>query len=349
MLFDLPPDDVLYAALIARDAGYDGRAWVGVTTTGIFCRPSCPARKPKPENCKWFDAAGDCIAAGFRPCKRCKPLHDMADPSVADLLTALEADPEHRWSEGDVIARGFDPSTVRRAFKRAFGMTFLDLARQRRLALGFTELSAGRVVDAQVAAGFESASAFRRAFTRWLGIRPGDLPATSLLRATWITTPLGDMVAVADQHSLHLLEFTDRKALPTELKKLHARHPVSIGYFDIFDQLKSELDDFFAGCSATFTIPLTYHGTPFTQTVWDALRKIPAGRTQSYTNIAQTIDRPTATRAVARANGANQIAILIPCHRIIGADGSLTGYGGGLWRKDRLIAVEKSYADKDRP
>ena len=164
----------------------------------------------------------------------------MADPAVAALLTALEDAPEKRWSENDVVAMGFDPSTVRRAFKRAFGMTFLDLARQRRLALGFTELSdGGRVVDAQVAAGFESGSAFRRAFTRWLGIQPGDLPSDSMLRATWITTPLGDMVAVVDQHSLHLLEFVDRKALPTELKKLHAKHPISLGHFDIVDRLKA--------------------------------------------------------------------------------------------------------------
>jgi AraC family transcriptional regulator of adaptative response/methylated-DNA-[protein]-cysteine methyltransferase len=350
MLFDLPSDAVLYDALITRDAGFDGRAWVGVTTTGVFCRPSCPARKPKPENCKWFSAAGDCMAAGFRPCKRCKPLHHMADPAVATLLSALDAEPDCRWSETDVSALGLDPSTVRRAFKRAFGMTFLELARQRRLACGFTELSdGGRVVDAQIAAGFESPSAFRRAFTRWLGVRPGDLPDQTPLRATWITTPLGDMVAVADQHSLHLLEFADRKALPNELKKLHAGHPISLGNVSIFDQLRAELTDFFAGTRPQFTIPLTLHGTPFTKTVWDALRDIPAGQTRTYATLAHHIHRPTATRAVARANGANQIAILIPCHRVIGADGSLTGYGGGLWRKDRLIAIEKHYAEKDTP
>lgn len=348
MLFDLPSDDVLYDALVTRDAGYDGRAWVGVKTTGIFCRPSCPARKPKRENCTWFAEPAACLAAGFRPCKRCKPLHHMADPAVAQLLAALDAAPEHRWSETDVAAQGFDPSTVRRAFKRAFGMTFLELARQRRLGLGFTELAEGnRVVDAQVAAGFDSGSAFRRAFLRWIGVLPSALPSNSLLRASWITTPLGDMVAVADKHSLHLLEFADRKALATELRKLHAKNPISLGHFDIMDTLRKQLDAFFAGTQPRFDISLTLHGAAFTQEVWQALQQIPAGKTRSYGAIAETIGRPTASRAVARANGANQIAILIPCHRVIGADGSLTGYGGGLWRKDRLIALEKSYATKD--
>lgn len=347
MLFDLPSDDVLYDALIRRDAGYDGRAWVGVTTTGIFCRPSCPARKPKRENCKWFDHAGACLAAGFRPCKRCHPLDHQTDPAVASLLTALEDAPGHRWSEQDIIRLGHDPSTIRRAFKRTFGMTFLDMARQRRLASGFTTLAdGGRVVDAQIAAGFESSSAFRQAFAQLLGITPGDLPKDSLLRASWIATPLGDMVAVIDQHSLHLLEFADRKALATELLKLHGKHPISIGTFPLIDHVKRELETYFSGNLTSFTIPLTLHGTPFTQDVWHHIRKIPAGHTQTYGQLATAIGRPTATRAVARANGANQIAILIPCHRVIGADGTLTGYGGGLWRKDRLIAIEKTYAER---
>ena len=349
MLFDLPSEDVLYDALISRDAGFDGRAWVGVTTTGIFCRPSCPARKPKRDNCRWFEAPAACVAAGFRPCKRCNPLQATDDPAVADLLHALDANPEHRWSEADIVARGYDPSTVRRAFKRSLGTTFLDLARQRRLAQGFTALSdGGRVIDAQVAAGFESASAFRQAFGRWLGIRPSEIPGDALLRAHWMQTPLGPMIAVADKHSLHLLEFTDRKALPAELRKLHDKHPVALGRFDIHVQLEQELTAFFNGDSPAFTIPLTYHGPEFTRAVWQALRHIPPGETRSYGALAQDLGRPTASRAVARANGANQIAILVPCHRVIGADGALTGYGGGLWRKDRLIALEKRYATKER-
>lgn len=348
MLFDLPSDDVLYDALLTRDAAFDGRAWVGVTTTGIFCRPSCPARKPKRDNCRWFAEPAACLIAGFRPCKRCNPLQTADDPAVADLLNALNAAPAYRWSEADIVARGYDPSTVRRAFKRSLGTTFLELARHRRLAEAVVTLSdGGRMIDAQIAAGFESASAFRQAFSRWLGVRRADLPTDALLRAHWMQTPLGPMIAVADKHSLHLLEFTDRKALPAELRNLHAKHPIALGKFDTHRVLETELDAYFAGRSDHFTIPLTLHGPAFTRLVWHALRDIPAGETRSYGALANMLGRPTASRAVARANGSNQIAILIPCHRVIGADGSLTGYGGGLWRKDKLITLEKIYAAKE--
>ncbi len=348
MLFELPSEETLYTALLARDAQFDGLAWVGVTTTGVFCRPTCPAKKPNRANCRWFDTPAACLAAGYRPCKRCNPRQGGADPVVKTLLAALEKEPERRWSESDIVAQGLDPSTVRRAFRRTLGMTFLDIARQRRLAQGFTTLQdGGRVIDAQVAAGFESPSAFRRSFGRWLGLSLRDLPTASLLRAHWFQTELGPMVAVADQHSLHLLEFADRKALSTELRKLHKSHPISLGKFRIHDAVEEQLGHFLSGAREVFDVPLTLHGSPFTQSVWRILRFIPAGQTRTYGDIARELGRPGATRAVARANGANQIAILIPCHRVIGADGALTGYGGGLWRKDRLISLEKSYARKD--
>ncbi|MEL6642008.1 MAG: trifunctional transcriptional activator/DNA repair protein Ada/methylated-DNA--[protein]-cysteine S-methyltransferase [Pseudomonadota bacterium] len=348
MLFDLPSDEALYAALIARDTGYDGRAWVGVTSTGVFCRLSCPARKPKAENCQWFSAPAACLSAGFRPCKRCNPLMTRADPVMTELLTALDADPTHRWSEGDLVKRGFDPSTVRRAFKRNLGVTFLDLARQRRLAEGFTTLQGGaRVIDAQVAAGFDSPSAFRDAFTRWLGVAPSSLPNAAHLQAHWFQTSLGPMIAVADKHSLHLLEFTDRKALPRELQRLHKATPIGLGPFDIHRRVEIQISEFLKGERPVFNLPLTLHGSAFVKDTWRLLRTIKAGETRTYGALAEMLGRPGAARAVARANGANQIAIVIPCHRVIGADGSLTGYGGGLWRKDRLIALEKSFAEKD--
>ena len=349
MLFELPSQDALYTALITRDTGYDGRAWVGVTSTGIFCRLSCPARKPKRDNCRWFEAPANCVAAGFRPCKRCNPLMTRADPVVSDLLEALDRDPAHRWTETEIIACGHDPSTVRRAFKRHLGVTFLDLARQRRLAEGFTTLQTGaRVIDAQVAAGFDSPSAFRDAFVRWLGVAPGSLPKQAQLHAHWFQTPLGPMIAVADKHSLHLLEFTDRKALPNELQKLHQKAPIGLGTLDIHTRIEDQVCQFLSGTRRHFDLPLTLHGSPFVQDVWRLLQTIDAGETRTYGALAKTLGRPTAARAVARANGANQIAIIVPCHRVIGADGSLTGYGGGLWRKDRLIALEKSFAEKDK-
>ncbi len=350
MLIDLPDDDILYAALIARDPAYEGRAFVGVASTGVFCRLTCPARKPARRNCRFFDSVAACLEAGFRACKRCRPLLPAGetDPMVATLLRALEEQPDRRWSETDIVLRGLDPSTVRRQFRRYFGMTFLEMARLSRLGNGFVTLAdGGRVIDAQIDAGFDSASGFRDAFARLLGRSPGHFTGRERLKADWIATPLGAMVAVCDRSSLHLLEFVDRKALPSELARLctAVRGDLGIGRFEPTDWIETELNAYFGGRCARFDTPLTMHGTAFTRSVWDALRRIPAGATRSYGDIANTIGRPSATRAVARANGANQIAIAIPCHRVIGADGSLTGYGGGLWRKQKLIELERHYAE----
>lgn len=342
MLFDRPSDTVLYDALLARDPAWDGRALVGVTSTGVFCRLTCPARKPKLENCRFFDTASACLEAGFRPCKRCRPLHAGAEPLVTALLEALDAEPERRWSERDLEARGFDPSTVRRAFKRQFGLTFLDMARLRRLRDGFTAVAGGeRVIEAQLAAGYESGSGFRAAFARLLGVAPGRLSKDALLRAAPINTPLGPMLAIADAHALHLLEFMDRKGLPAELKRLSGQPGgLGCGRTTIHAQLEAELARYFDGDPLLFDTPLALHGAAFARAVWASLQTIPPGETRSYSDIARAIGRPQAVRAVARANGQNQIAILIPCHRVIGADGSLTGYGGGLHRKRALIELE---------
>jgi len=352
MLFDLPDHDTLYKALLARDASFDGQAYVCVSSTGVFCRLTCPARKPKQENCTFFATVGECIEAGYRACKRCHPLEPMAlaDPAIAALLAALDARPDYRWSEGDIARMGFDLSTVRRSFKRQFGMTFLEMARQRRLRDGFEKIAdGGAVIEGQLEAGFDSASAFRAAFLKLLGKAPGALSADPLLFADWIPTPLGDMVSVTSASQLHLLEFVDRKALPKELERLNrfAKGRLGIGRTEPAMQAKEELAAFFQGSSSEFRIPLAYHGSAFSGAVWDALREIPAGTTRSYSDLAALIGRPSAVRAVARANGANQIALIIPCHRVIGADGSLTGYGGGLWRKQKLLEIERQYLPQE--
>jgi len=346
MLFELPDFQTLYAALVARDARFDGHAFVGVSSTGVFCRLTCPARKPKPEHCTFFASAGECIEAGFRACKRCHPLQAaaLADPAIASLLSALDEQPDLRWSEAHLGQLGYDPSTVRRSFTRHFGMTFLEMARQRRIREGFETLaSGGKVITAQHDASFDSASAFRAAFARLLGCAPSGLQSDGLLRATWIPTPLGDMIAVSSRKHLYLLEFVDRKGMPTELKRtqISSKEQIGIGSMPPSEQAGTELSDYFAARSDRFETPLALVGSPFTRAVWDALREIPAGETRSYSDIARRIGRPSATRAVARANGANRIALMIPCHRVIGADGSLTGYGGGLWRKQRLIEIEQ--------
>ncbi|CAM3441211.1 methylated-DNA--[protein]-cysteine S-methyltransferase [Paracoccus nototheniae] len=342
---DLTDHDTLYAALLARDPAFDGRALVGVTSTGIFCRLTCPARKPRPENCRWFADAGAARAAGFRPCLRCHPDAGVP-PLVAQLTAALAARPGHRWSQGDLVALGHDPSTVRRVFRQHLGQSFLQMARAARLRQGMVALTRGDpMIEAQLEAGFDSASGFRGAFARLFGHPPHLMRGGADLRADWIDTPLGGMIAIADDDVLHLLEFTDRKALPQGLRRLSvlAGGRIGLGRSAVTDRTEAALQAFFAGRDGRLDLPVRLQGTPFQMRVWQELQAIPAGRTRSYGQLAAAIGRPTAVRAVAAANGANRLALVVPCHRVIGTDGSMTGYAGGLWRKQRLIALETGY------
>ena len=348
MLFKLPDHDTLYEALKQNDPSYEGRVFVAVKSTGIFCRLTCPARTPLQKNCTFYKTVSECLSAGYRPCKRCHPLgtRSNSDPLFKSLLTALSDQPDKRWSEQEITALGFDPSTVRRAFKKEFGITFLEMSRQLRLGQGFTALSNGdRVIDAQVDAGFESPSAFRTAFIKQFGLKPSDNTKDALFFLSWHETPVGTLLSVTDHRSLHLLEFLDRKALPAELKKMFAfsKGRIAFGTSKLTKLVDLQLRAYFAGELPKFDLPIVLHGTDFTKTVWKALCDIPAGETRSYGELAQTIGKPSASRAVARANGCNQIAIVVPCHRVIGSDGSLTGYGGGLWRKQKLLEIEALY------
>ena len=346
MLFTLPNHETLYDALIARDPAYDGHAFVGVTTTGVFCRLTCAARKPRSENTRFFASIPACLEAGFRPCLRCRPLDPVRarEPLVATLLDRLECEPDRNWSEDDLVAMRLEPSTVRRAFKRHLGMTFLGLVRLRGLGRGVDRLAAGNsVIEAQLDAGYESASGFRGAIAQMIGNCPSELRGRELLKADWIETPLGAMLAVADPHALHLLEFVDRKALPAEFTRLRERTRsfISFGRLAPIARVEAELRAYFDSRSASFSTPLAGHGSAFVRQVWQELKATPPGTTRSYAEVAAALGQPSAVRAVARANGANQIAVVIPCHRVIGSDGALTGYGGGLWRKRWLIEHER--------
>jgi len=344
----LRDDDTLFTALIARDPSYEGFAYVGVRTTGIFCRLTCPARKPKRHNVVFFSCKDAAQDAGFRPCLRCKPL-DIRRPTSGALETLrdrIKAEPDRRWSAEDVKALGYDPSTVRRAFQREYGITFVQYARSQRLGLAVNTLQqGGSVMDAQLDAGYESGSGFRDAISKLIGDAPIRTPTRQILTAQWLDTPIGAMLAVVDDAGVHLLEFAERKALPTEIERLRKRvGPICFGQHPMLATLAHQVEQYFAGRSISFDAPIVQKGTAFEATVWDALRRIPPGATRSYGEIARFIDRPDAARAVARANGANQVAIIVPCHRVIGADGSLTGYGGKIWRKQWLLEHERRLA-----
>ncbi|MEJ5156162.1 trifunctional transcriptional activator/DNA repair protein Ada/methylated-DNA--[protein]-cysteine S-methyltransferase [Gluconobacter wancherniae] len=350
----LPDDDTLYQALLTRDPAYDGHTFVCVKTTGIFCRLTCPARKPRRENASFQPTIAACFEAGFRPCQRCRPLDTIKrrEPAVAKLLDLLDQDPHYRWSEQDIARHGLDPSTVRRAFRRYVGMTFLELARLKRTGLAMAQLSEGSsVLAAQQEASYESASGFRDALLRLIRETPASLKHRTLLNAGWIETPIGTMLAVGDSSRLHLLEFCDRKGLPNELNRLRTLTKSAIDFKEtpVIESIGNELTDYFSGRSAAFHTPIAQIGSAFTRTVWDFLRTIEAGKTISYGEIARQMGQPTASRAVARANGANSLAIIVPCHRVVGADGSLTGYAGGLWRKQWLLTHERKHGFCSKP
>lgn len=343
-----PLDDTrMYRALADRDESFVGVFFVGVATTGIFCRPGCPARIPNRENCEFFSSATSAMQAGFRPCKRCRPMHAFTDmPAWATvLLDRIEREPERPITATEIRAAKIDPATASRFFKSRLGATLPAIARARRIGLALKWIREGQpVTRAAARSGFRSESGFRKAVSELFGAAPGEVARSgaAAIVARWLDTPFGPMLAAATERGVCMLEFVDRRGLAAQLATMRRRlkRPIVPGTNDHLVQLERELDAYFRNPAATFRVPLDAPGTPFQQQVWDALRGIPVGQTRSYQSIAKTLGRPSAVRAVASANGDNRIAIIIPCHRVIGADGTLTGYAGGLWRKQRLLDHE---------
>ena len=215
----------MYRALVAHDPTFEGIFFVGVATTGIFCRPTCRVRTPKRENVEFFASTSDALHAGYRPCRRCLPLDRgrSAPPLVGQLLAAVEDDPAARLRDVDLARRGIDPSTARRTFKRHCGMTFHAYHRARRMGLALSGVRQGKaILDLQLDHGFESGSGFRGAFNRLVGAAPSRARDTEVLFAQWFETPLGAMLALADDGGLALLEFVDRRGLERELERIHA-------------------------------------------------------------------------------------------------------------------------------
>jgi AraC family transcriptional regulator of adaptative response/methylated-DNA-[protein]-cysteine methyltransferase len=343
----LPSRAEMLRAFGRRDASYDGIFFTGVRTTSIFCRPSCPARRPLPRNVDFFGTARDALVAGFRPCQRCRPLETDGQPPewVERLLAEVEADPGRRLSARELVGLGIEPARARRWFQQRWGMTFHAYARARRLGRALGAIREGATLDdAALDHGFESLSGFRDAFARIFKRAPGRGRHAECITLGWIRTPLGPMVAGATREGICLLEFTDRRMLEAQLRTLARRLglPAVPGESPHLDRLRAALDEYFSGRRQTLDLPLVTPGTPFQIRVWDELRRIPHGATRSYREIARRIGRPTAVRAVARANGANRVALLVPCHRVVETGGGLGGYGGGVWRKKRLLEMERA-------
>ena len=345
----LPPSETMYRALVNRDPSFEGIFFVGVRTTGIFCRPTCTAKKPARENVDFFATPNQALHDGYRPCLRCHPMNpDKQLPELIERLRVeVERAPGGRLTDKELAAMAIDPSTARRQFKRHYGMTFQAYHRARRLGFALSEVRrGGRVDEAKNGSGFGSASGFREAFTRVFGDSPTSAKTRACLFAERIETPLGGMIAVADDEGLRLLEFTDRRATERELSTLRKRlrRNVVPGEHPHLDAARSQLADYFSGKNLKFDIPLAPVGSDFQLRAWEILRSIPVGETRSYSWMAKQLGDENARRAVGRANGTNMICIVIPCHRVIRADGTLCGYGGGLWRKKWLLDHEKRYA-----
>ena len=336
-------------AFRSRDGSYDGIFCVAVRTTGVFCRPSCPARKPLPGNVEFFPTAKEALFAGYRPCKRCEPLKAGGElPAwVSALLERIDQDPSVRIKDADLRALGVEPAKARRFFLSRFGMTFHAYCRARRLGKAFDEIRNGERLDTVILGhGFESHSGFREAFFKRFGKPPGKTRTEDYIRVAWVETPLGPMVAGATATGICLLEFTDRRMLEAQLDTLSRRFELSIspGENELLERLRGELRLYFAGRSKRFSLPLDFPGTEFQVKVWKALLGIPYGETRSYEDIARKLGSPGAVRAVGHANGQNRIGIVIPCHRVVNKNGDLGGYGGGLWRKKRLLELEQGKA-----
>lgn len=349
----LPPVEAMHRAVRERDSSFEGVFWMGVTSTGILCRPGCPARTPKPENLRFFAQLSEGLAAGFRPCKRCRPLEKSGETPewLRPLLEEVEADPARRWRDAELREAGFDPVRLRRWFHAHHGMTFHAYLRARRLGLALREIGdGGDLTHAGFDAGYESTSGFREAFGKMFQLAPGQARGERVVLVRPLASPLGMILAAATEAELVLLEFHDRRALQTQIQTLARRLDAHYlpGNNAVLQQTEAELAQYFAGTRQHFEVPLAWPGSDWERAVWEQLLAIPYGETRSYAQIAAALGRPGASRAVGTANGRNRIGVIIPCHRVVRADGSLSGYGGGVWRKRALLDHEASLV-RSRP
>ena len=335
-----------YQAILSKDSRYEGQFITAVKTTGIFCRPVCTARKPKFENVEFFENPTQAMANGYRPCKVCRPLEAVnhQPDEINQVLELISRSPNNKLTDANLKSMGFEPNTIRRWFKKNHGVTFQAYQRKLVLKKAHHAITAGKSIsNTAFDAGYESLSGFSDSFRRTLKVSPSQAAEATILHICELNSPLGMMTAAATDEGICLLEFSDRPGLEEYIEKL-SHQLLSIpmpGSNEHLEQLKQELSEYFQGARKEFHLNLFFNGTDFQKTVWRALQNIPYGKTCTYTDQANSIKNPEAVRAVAAANGQNRIAIVIPCHRVIGKNGSLTGYAGGITRKRWLLDHEQ--------
>jgi len=338
---DLIDDERAWSAVLRRDRSFDGRFVTGVLTTGIYCRPSCAARHPARGNVRFFANGAQARQAGLRPCKRCRP-----DDVARDEAAVLAAIDEIKASEGRPqlaeLAQtvGYSPSYFQRVFTRATGLSPAAYARALREERAREALSGGgSVTDAIYEAGFETPSRFYDSMEGKLGMAPSAWARGGegvAIHWAVVPTTLGPMLVAATGKGVCRLSFDEGRP------ELEARFPNArlVEGGAEFEALLRRVVDAVERPGTGGDIPIDVRGTAFQERVWAELRKIPPGETRSYAEIAAAAGRPSAVRAAGSANGANNVAVLIPCHRVIRSDGSLGGYAYGLAIKRELLARE---------
>ena len=335
-------DDQAWAAVLARDPAADAELVYAVTTTGVFCRPTCPSRRPSRTNVVFFPDPATAQAAGYRPCRRCRPQQRHADAGLVEAVSAtLQRDRPATLAE---LSRrtGRSPFTIERTFKRVLGLTPAQYQRQQRAASFRKELSGGstRITDAIYDAGYSGPG---RAYENTqLGMAPGKYRAggrDARIGYAIGASALGKVLIAATERGLCSVILGDNDTeLVRELRVQFAQAKI-----EPEPSLAKHLDEVlsqFTEHPAALDLPLDLRATAFQMRVWEALRRIPRGETRTYAELAKSLGNPKAFRAVARACATNPIAVVIPCHRVIGSDGKATGYRWGVERKKKLLELE---------
>jgi AraC family transcriptional regulator of adaptative response/methylated-DNA-[protein]-cysteine methyltransferase len=335
-----------WSMVLARDAKADGRFVYAVKSTGVFCRPTCPSRRPRRENVEFFNSPAQAQQAGYRACRRCTPLERNPQSQKVEAACRYIDENLDVTLSLTAISRhvAISPFHFQRMFKRMLGISPREYQQARR-AGKFRQalLGDGSVTEAIYEAGFSSSSRAYESVPAQLGMTPSAFKrggAGVEIRCTVISTELGKLLVATTPRGVCAVRFGESEAaLLRELKHDFGSaeiHRDDEGLAQVAAQIKQLLN----GPSAPLSIPLDLRGTAFQQMVWKELRRIPAGQTRSYTEIAKTIGRPRAVRAVANACGSNPVAIVVPCHRVVQKNGSLAGYRWGVKRKAALLEKE---------
>ena len=332
--------DQAWAAFERRDRSWDGRVIGAVKTTAIYCKPSCPARRPKRENVEFFPSADAARAAGYRACLRCRPDEVGRDrEAVAKAARLIEQAEEPPLLAGLAAAVGYATHHFQRLFTRDMGVSPAAYARALRARRAEAHLREDKTVtDAIYDAGYAAPSRFYADAKDRLGMTPSawrDGGRGETIRFVVADSPLGPLLIAATPNGICRLTFGEDEAA------LHRKFPNA----DVLPD-DGTIAPWVEAALAQITtpsdhqLPLDVRGTAFQEKVWAELRKIPLGETRSYAEIAAAVGQPGAVRAVGTANGSNPVSVLVPCHRVIRSDGSLGGYGGGLPNKVKLLAAE---------